>query len=99
MNKIGHKVVMTNIHLQCNNISFCVYFCRRLEARLKTMDGETEIMMKDWREKCDILKSGIDAAEEKIQQGKKAKSPEEKESCYIKLKVCIGLMPIPKARD
>ena len=53
------------------------------------MDNEAEVMG-DWREKCALLKSGMDAADEKIQQGKNAKSPEEIESCYRKLKVWIS---------
>lgn len=55
------------------------------------MDHETEIM-EDWREKCTILKSELDAADEKIQQGKNATSPEEIENCYLLLKVKIDLM-------
>ena len=50
------------------------------------MDHETEIM-EDWREKCTFLKSELDAADEIIQQGENAKSPEEIENCYFKLKV------------
>ena len=59
---------------------------RRLEGLLKTMDHKTEIM-EDWREKCSFLKSELDAADEIIQQGKNAKSPEKIENCYFKLKV------------
>lgn len=50
------------------------------------MDHETEIM-EDWREKCTFLKSELDAADEIIQEGKNAKSPEEIENCYLELKV------------
>lgn len=50
------------------------------------MGHETEIMG-DWREKYSFLKSELDAADEIIQQGKDAKSPEEIENCYFKLKV------------
>ena len=64
---------------------------RRLQGHLKTMDHETEIM-EDWREKRSFLKSELDAADEIIQQGKNAKSPEEIENCYFKLKVYISLM-------
>ena len=63
----------------------CCLF-RRLQGLLKTMDHETEIM-EDWREKCTFLKSELDAAHEIIQQGENAKSPEEIENCYFKLKV------------
>lgn len=59
---------------------------RRLQGHLKTMGHETEIMG-DWREKYSFLKSKLDAADEIIQQGKDAKSPEEIENCYFKLKV------------
>lgn len=47
--------------------------------------------MKDWRGKCATLKSNMDVADEKIQGGKNAKSTEDIESCYIMLKVMIGL--------
>lgn len=69
---------------------FCVLYSR-LEERLKAVDHEAEIM-EDWREKCTILKTAMEAAEEKIRQAKNAKSPEEIESCYRKLKVCNHLM-------
>lgn len=59
---------------------------RRLQGHLKTMGHETEIMG-DWREKYSFLMSELDAADEIIQQGKDAKSPEEIENCYFKLKV------------
>lgn len=59
---------------------------RRLQGHLKTMGHETEIMG-DWGEKYSFLKSELDAADEIIQQGKDAKSPEEIENCYFKLKV------------
>lgn len=65
---------------------------------MKAVDHEAEIM-EDWREKCTILKTAMEAAEEKIQQGQKAKSPEEIESCYIKLKVCNLLMSISNALE
>ena len=50
------------------------------------MEHETEIMG-DWREKYSFLMSELDAADEIIQQGKNAMSPEEIENCYFKLKV------------
>ena len=53
---------------------------------MTALDEKSELM-EDWREKYSILKSGMDAADEKIAQGKKAESPEEIESCYIMLKV------------
>ena len=59
---------------------------RRLQGHLKTMEHETEIM-RDWREKYSFLMSELDAADEIIQQGKDAMSPEEIENCYFKLKV------------
>ena len=46
--------------------------------------------MEDWREKYDILKSGMDAADEKVAEGEKAKSHEEIENCYRMLKVRFG---------
>ena len=48
---------------------------------------EQQNLMEDWKEKYTILKSGMDAADEKIAQGKKAGNPEEIENCYILLKV------------
>ena len=56
---------------------------------MKALDEESELM-EDWREKYSILKSGMDAADEKVAQGKKAESPEEIESCYIMLKVRVN---------
>ena len=59
---------------------------RRLQDRLQKVDEETGLI-EDWREKCTILKSGMDAADEKVAQGQKAKTPEEIEGCYRMLKV------------
>ena len=69
---------------QCASIPLC-YVCR-LQDRLEAVDEETELM-EDWREKYGILKSGMDAADEKVTEGEKAKSHEEIENCYIMLKV------------
>ena len=44
-------------------------------------------LMEGWREKCSILKSGMDAADGKIAAGKTAEGEEEIESCYRMLKV------------
>lgn len=61
---------------------------RRLQSRLDVLDEESGVM-EDWREKYSILKSGMDAADEKIAEGKKAESAEEIENCYIMLKVRV----------
>lgn len=61
-------------------------FVPRLQERLEAVNAEKKIM-EDWREKCTFLKSELDAADEIIQQGENAKSPEEIENCYFKLKV------------
>ena len=58
----------------------------RLQGRLKAMNAETKIM-EDWRAKCNMVKSDMDAADAIVQEGKNAKSPDEIESCYAKLKV------------
>ncbi|XP_015765376.1 PREDICTED: dystrophin-like [Acropora digitifera] len=58
---------------------------QRLRDRMQAFD-EQQILMEDWKEKYTILKSGMDAADEKIDQGKKAENPEEIENCYILLK-------------
>lgn len=63
-------------------------FVRRLQGRLKAMNDEAKIM-KDWREKCTTVKSDMDAADGIVQEGKKAKSPDEIESSYTKLKVWV----------
>ncbi|XP_068690393.1 utrophin-like [Montipora foliosa] len=55
---------------------------RRLRDRIKAVEEEQDLL-EDWKEKYDILNSGMDAADEKIAQGKKAESPEEIENCYI----------------
>lgn len=55
---------------------------------------EQQNLMEDWKEKYTILKSGMDAADEKIDQGKKAEDPEEIENCYILLKVCLDNLAI-----
>jgi len=68
-------------------LSFCcVLSVHRLQGRLEAMNAETKIM-EDWREKCNIVKTDMDAADEIIQEGKKAKSHDEIEGCYNKLKV------------
>ncbi|XP_067048762.1 dystrophin-like isoform X1 [Acropora muricata] len=58
---------------------------QRLRDRVQAFD-EQQNLMEDWKEKYTILKSGMDAADEKIDQGKKAEDPEEIENCYILLK-------------
>ena len=68
-------------------------FVHRLQERLQASDNEAGIM-KDWRGKCATLKSNMDVADEKIQGGKNAKSTEDIESCYIMLKVMIGLFSL-----
>lgn len=68
-------------------ISFCFMMCKhRLQGHLKAMNAEKKIM-DDWREKCNIVKSDMDTADTIVQEGKKAKTPDEIESCYTKLKV------------
>lgn len=47
-------------------------------------------MIKDWRDRCASLTSYVDAADEKIQNGKNAESNEDIESSYILLKVING---------
>ena len=66
----------------------CVCVIRRLQSRLEVL-GEESGVLEDWREKYSILKSGMDAADQKIAEGKKAESAEEIESCYIMLKVRV----------
>ena len=68
-------------------------FVHRLQGRLEAMNAETKIM-EDWREKCNIVKTHMDAADAIIQEGKKAKSHDEIESCYNKLKVWVCFMCI-----
>ena len=53
---------------------------------MKAVEEEQDLL-EDWQEKYDILNSGMDAADEKIAQGKKAESPEEIENCYIMIQV------------
>lgn len=68
-------------------IHFFFMMCKhRLQEHLKAMNAEKKIM-DDWREKCNIVKSDMDAADAIVQEGKKAKTPDEIESCYTKLKV------------
>lgn len=57
----------------------------RLQGHLKAINAEKKIM-DDWREKCNIVKSDMDAADAIVQEGKKAKTPDEIEKCYTKLK-------------
>lgn len=61
------------------------------------MDAEKKIM-DDWREKSNIVKTDMDAADEIIQEGKKAKSHDEIENCYNKLEVWICFMCVRRAR-
>ena len=70
-------------------------FVRRLQERLEAMNSEKNIM-EDWREKYNIVKTDMDAADAIMQEGKKAKSHDEIESCYTKLKVWVCFMCIRK---
>ena len=72
-------------------IFFFMMYKHRLQGHLKAMNAEKKIM-DDWREKCNIVKSDMDAADAIVQEGKKAKTPDEIESCYTKLKVWVCLM-------
>lgn len=70
-------------------LNFCfVLFARRLQGRLEAMNAEKKIM-EDWREKCAIVNADMDAADAIVQEGKKAKSHDDIESCYNKLKVWV----------
>ena len=64
-------------------------FSFRLQERLEALDDESTELMEDWREKCSILKSGMDAADKKIAEGKKAESHDEIENSYKMLKVML----------
>ena len=64
-------------------------FTFRLQERLEAVDDESTELMEDWREKCSILKSGMDAADKKIAEGKKAESHDEIENSYKMLKVML----------
>lgn len=67
-----------------------LFVVRRLQDCLEALDEESGLL-EDWREKYDILKSGMDAADEKIAQGKKAEGHEEIEGCYRMLKVRFNM--------
>lgn len=60
---------------------------------------EQQDLMEDWKEKYTILKSGMDAADEKIAQGKKAGNPEEIENCYILLEVWLDNLAISSLNE
>ena len=64
-------------------------FSFRLHERLEALDDESTELMEDWREKCSILKSGMDAADKKIAEGKKGESHDEIENSYKMLKVML----------
>ena len=61
-------------------------FIHRLQGRLEAMNAEKKIM-EVWREKYNIVNTDMDAADAIVQEGKKAKTHDEIESCYTKLKV------------
>lgn len=63
-------------------------FVPRLQERLEAVNAEKKII-EDWREKCTIVNTDMDAADAIVQEGKKAKSHDEIESCYTKLKVWV----------
>ena len=67
-----------------------LFVVRRLQDCLEALDEESGLL-EDWREKYDILKSGMDAADEKVAQGKKAEGHEEIERCYRMLKVRFNM--------
>ena len=69
-------------------------FVPRLQERLEAVNAEKKIM-EDWREKCTIVNTDMDAADAIVQEGKKAKSHDEIESCYTKLEVWVCHMHGP----
>ena len=79
-------------HTNCSfHFSFgCLWFSVvTLNEGLEAVNEDTGVI-KDWREKFSILKTGFDAADNKIEQGKEAQSAEQIESCYQMLKVDMG---------